>query len=43
MAVPGPGWEIANLTASDLAVIALMVLAFVLAVVLPYPGGRARR
>ena len=38
--MPGPGWEIAGLTASDLLVIALMVVVFVLAVVLPYPRGR---
>jgi hypothetical protein len=32
-----PGWEIAGLTTSDLAVVALMIVVFVLAVALPYP------
>lgn len=38
--MPGPGWEIAGLTPSDVAVVLLMLAVFVLAVVLPYPGGR---
>jgi hypothetical protein len=38
--VPAPGWEILNLTASDLAVVALMIVVFALALILPYPRRR---
>lgn len=31
---------IANLTLSDIAIIVLMIVVFVLAIVLPYPGTR---
>lgn len=39
--MPDPGWQIAGLTASDLLVVALMVAVFLLAVFLPFPGGKA--
>jgi len=37
-------WEVGNLTVSDLVVVALMIVVFVLAVTLPYPKrtGRGR-
>lgn len=31
---------VANLTISDIGIIALMIVVFVLAVVLPYPGAK---
>ena len=33
-------YELFNLTVSDLVIIALMVLVFVLAIWLPYPGSK---
>lgn len=33
-------YELFNLTVSDLVIIALMIVVFVLAIVLPYPGSR---
>jgi hypothetical protein len=38
--VPKPGWEILNLTATDLLVVFLMIVVFALAIFLPYPRKR---
>lgn len=38
--VPAPGWEILGLAASDLGVVALMIVVFALALILPYPRRR---
>jgi len=35
--------EIANLTGADLVIVLLMIVVFVLALVLPYPGSQPRR
>ena len=43
----GPGhyvhWGVIQLSVANLVVIGLMILAFVLALVLPFPGGRRPR
>lgn len=39
----GHTWELFNLTVSDLAIVALMIVVFVLAVWIPYPEGKERR
>lgn len=40
----GQPWTVLNLTVSDLGVIALMVVVFILALLLPYPkaGGEGK-
>ncbi len=36
-------WELFNLTASDIGIVLLMVVVFILALWLPYPHGQERR
>ncbi len=38
-----PGWQILGLTVSDLGVIALMIVVFLVALFAPHPQHRGRR